>query len=74
MKVRAFLTASVDDGPWHMVALEADTDAPIMRLVLGDPCDPVIDCSTPDPDLRRHVEDVFTAISDHATQPSLVPR
>ena len=73
VKVVAFLTASVDGGSWSSVPLEADTDMPIMRLVIGNPEKPLIDCSTPDPELRAHVESVFSAIADHVRHLTISP-
>ena len=67
MKVVAYITASVNDGPWVTVPLRFDTDAPIMRFEFGDGGD-MLSYDTADPEFRAHVERMYGAIAAHAWQ------
>lgn len=66
MKVRAYITASVDEGPWATVPVSFDTDAIVMQLVFGDEADPFFTYPTADPGFRSHLEAIYGAIAAHA--------
>ena len=65
MRVSAYITVSVDEGPWTTVPLAFDTNQPIMRLEFGDGGD-LLTYETCDPEFRAHVERIYRAIADHA--------
>jgi hypothetical protein len=69
VKVAAYITASVDNGPWVTVPLTFDTDAPIMRFEFGDEGD-LLAYETADPEFRAQVERMYKAFSDHSLQPA----
>jgi hypothetical protein len=74
VRVVAYVTASVDDGPWTTVPLTFNTSDPVITLLFGDPAAPLFTYPTADPEFRAHLERIYAAIGQQAMrQPVSLP-